>query len=116
MFGSNLAGRHGKGAALTARQLYGAVYGQGEGLLGRSYALPTKSASLHTLPLDHIRRHAELFVAFAHARHDLAFYLTRVGCGLAGYRDAQVAPLFADAPGNVLRPPEWGRHLERDRS
>jgi len=112
VFGSNLAGRHGKGAALDARRLYGAVYGQGVGPQGRSYAIPTKSADLKVLPLPDITAHAAAFKQYAATHGQLLFFLTRVGCGLAGYRDADIAPLFADAPGNVLRPPEWGRDSE----
>ena len=107
VFGSNLAGRHGKGAALWARQHRGAVYGQGSGLQGASYAIPTKDGSLRTLPLTSIRRHVDDFVAFARSRPDLTFQLTPIGCGLAGYGHAQIAPLFAAAPANVTLPAEF---------
>lgn len=98
VFGSNLAGRHGKGAALAARRQYGAEYGVGVGLTGDAYAIPTKSATLTTLPLAHIAGHVDDFLAYARAHPELTFNVTRVGCGLAGYTDAQIAPLFAGAP------------------
>ncbi|RSV13451.1 hypothetical protein CA236_17740 [Sphingomonas sp. ABOLG] len=107
VFGSNLAGRHGKGAALWARQHRGAIYGQGVGLQGASYAIPTKDGSLRTLPLTTIRPYVDQFIAFASSRPDLTFQLTPIGCGLAGYRHAQIAPLFRGAPANVVLPDEF---------
>ena len=107
VFGSNLAGRHGKGAALAAMQQHGAVYGQGEGLQGRSYAVPTKDAKLRTLPLDEIRKYVYIFRAFAFEHPELTFRLTPIGCGLAGYTPAQIAPMFRDAPANVILPEEF---------
>jgi hypothetical protein len=107
VFGSNLAGRHGKGAALTARQLHGAIYGQGVGLQGRSYAIPTKDAQLQTLPLDVIKAHVREFIAFAVEHDELTFNLTRIGCGLAGYTDTDIAPMFKWAPSNVVLPDEF---------
>lgn len=107
VFGSNRAGRHGKGAALWARQNRGAIYGVGEGMQGNSYAIPTKDEHLRTLPLDQIRLHVEAFLDFARYRPDLRFQLTPIGCGLAGYRPEQIAPMFRDAPSNVIMPPEF---------
>lgn len=107
VFGSNLAGRHGKGAALTARQQYGAVYGIGEGRTGDAYAIPTKDAQLRTLPLYRIRSHIEDFIRYAQKRQDLTFLVTRIGCGLAGYQDGQIAPLFALAPSNCQFDEAW---------
>ena len=107
VFGSNLAGRHGKGAALTARERYGAIYGQGVGRQGNSYAIPTKDHDLKPLPLDRIEHYVKEFVAYAHIHPDELFLVTRVGCGLAGYTDAQIGPMFADAPSNCELPVEW---------
>ena len=107
VFGSNFAGRHGKGAALHARQHYGAVYGQGEGLQGRSYAIPTKDAAIRTLPLDAIAAHVARFVAFARSNPQLRFRVSAIGCGLAGYVPAQIAPLFEGAPNNCELPAEF---------
>lgn len=107
-FGSNRAGKHGKGAALYARQHHGAIYGQGEGLQGTSYAIPTKDASIKTLPLDVIRLHVSRFLNCArNIRPDLTFRLTPIGCGLAGYKPEQIAPMFRDAPANVILPEEF---------
>src|SRR5262245_47383368 len=81
VFGSNLAGRPGKGAARDARLWYGAIYGQGVGLSGQSYAIPPRDEQIRTLPLDIIRRHVDDFIAFAVSRPDLEFLVTRIGCG-----------------------------------
>lgn len=104
VFGSNLAGRHGAGAALWARQERGAIYGQGEGPQGDAYAIPTKDAHLRTLPLGVIAVHVGVFLAYASAHPDLTFELTPVGCGLAGYKPAQIGPMFKGAPANVILP------------
>lgn len=107
VFGSNLAGRHGKGAALRAYKEHGAVYGKGVGLQGSSYAIPTKDENLNTLPLQKIERYVEQFIRFAHLNPDMQFEVTRVGCGLAGYDDADIAPMFFDAPINCILPVGW---------
>jgi hypothetical protein len=107
VFGSNLAGRHGKGAALFARQQRGAIYGQGIGRQGGSYAIPTKDVSLRTLSLRDIRGYVNGFIAYAIRNRDLQFQLTPIGCGLAGYKPADIAPLFEHAPANVIRPDEF---------
>lgn len=114
VFGSNLAGRHGAGAAKYALLHHGAVYGQGEGLQGNSYAIPTKDARIITLPLPAIRAHVAAFLIFARRNPDLTFRLTPIGCGLAGYKPADIAPLFADAPRNVVLPPEFLALAGRD--
>lgn len=107
VFGSNLAGRHGKGAALWAKQHRGAIYGQGEGFQGNSYGIPTKDARIKTMPLEEIAQAVERFKTFARERKDLSFQLTPIGCGLAGYTPEQIAPMFRDAPANVLQPDEF---------
>jgi hypothetical protein len=104
VFGSNLAGRHGKGAALHARQHCGAIYGQGIGLQGRSYAIPTKDERLQTLPLPVINQHVEEFKAFAASHPEMTFEVTPIGCGLAGYTPEQIAPMFKDVPSNCVLP------------
>lgn len=104
VFGSNLAGRHGAGAAAYARKYWGAIYGQGEGLQGNSYALPTKDENIQTLPLGEIEKHVAGFIEFATLADDLTFNVTRIGCGLAGYTDEQIAPMFSLAPPNVTLP------------
>lgn len=107
VFGSNLAGRHGKGAALWAKQNRGAIYGQGEGYQGNSYAIPTKDERIATLPLFRIRNYVDRFKRFARENPHLTFQLTPIGCGLAGYTPDQIAPMFENAPANVILPAEF---------
>ena len=107
VFGSNLAGRHGKGAAKWALENRGAVYGQGWGHWGNSFAIPTKDEKLRTLSLIEINIYVVDFLDYARIRPDLQFQLTPIGCGLAGYQREDIEPMFEDAPGNVLWPPEW---------
>jgi hypothetical protein len=104
VFGSNLAGRHGKGAALWARQHRGAIYGRGVGHQGNAYAIPTKDRDLQVLSLAVIQGHVADFIRFAQHRTDLRFEVTPIGCGLAGYQPSQIAPMFADTPPNVSLP------------
>ena len=107
VFGSNLAGMHGGGAARWAQLHRGAVYGKGVGMQGMSYAIPTKDKAIQTLPLETIRWYVANFLDFAEARSDLTFQLTPIGCGLAGYKPADIAPMFEGAPANVELPPEF---------
>ncbi len=107
VFGSNLAGRHGKGAALTAYRNHGAIYGQGVGLQGDSYAIPTKDEDIKTLPLHKIKQYVEAFVKFAKLNPEMKFEVTRIGCGLAGYDDQDIAPMFRTAPDNCILPVGW---------
>ena len=107
VFGSNEAGIHGAGAAHDAYAKYGAIYGQGEGLQGSSYAIPTKDKHLRTLSLDVIQKYVEHFITCARAYPRQEFFVTRIGCGLAGLTDEQVAPMFKGAPDNVELPEGW---------
>lgn len=109
VFGSNLAGRHGKGAALYARQLHGAIYGRGVGIQGNSYAIPTKGATLKTLPLSQIQKYVEEFLVYARSNPELEFYVTKIGCGLAGYSELDISPMFQNAPSNCQLPDGWRR-------
>lgn len=113
VFGSNLAGRHGKGAALWARQHRGAIYGRGQGRQGNSYAIPTKDANLKTLPLHVIRYQADVFLTYADQNPELTFQLTPIGCGLAGYKPEQIAPMFDGSPPNVILPPEFATAIRK---
>ncbi len=113
VFGSNLAGRHGKGAALHARLEYGAIRGQAEGIQGNSYAIPTKDANLKTLPIDKIREYVKTFLYVANLSPETEFYVTAIGCGLAGYNPEDIAPFFANAPGNVELCLEFRGWLDR---
>jgi hypothetical protein len=116
VFGSNRAGIHGAGAALTAKKKYGARQHVGEGLQGNSYAIPTKDERIETLPLVEIRKGVDRFLAFARSRHDLSFFVTRIGCGLAGYSDTDIGPMFAGAPRKLRAARRLGRvAIEWDR-
>lgn len=107
VFGSNLAGRHGKGAALFAREYHGAEYGVGAGRTGNSYAIPTKDYNIKTLPLELIKGYVDDFIEYAKANPDLKFAVTRIGCGYAGYTDHQISPMFERVPDNCILPEEW---------
>ena len=115
VFGSNLAGRHGKGAALDAYKRYGAVYGQGIGFQGCAYAIPTKDRSINTLPLHVIRAYVLDFLAFANEHPEMQFNVTRIGCGLAGKTDKEIAPMFTGASDNVILPVGWRELAGRQR-
>ena len=101
VFGSNLAGHHGGGAARVARERFGAVMGKGVGLQGQSYAIPTMQGGVET-----IKPYVDEFITFAKSHSDLKFYVTRIGCGIAGFKDEEIAPLFQDATGvdNIILP------------
>lgn len=107
VFGSNLAGRHGAGAALTAFREHGAIYGQGVGIQGNSYGIPTKDENIRTLPLNKIQKYVDQFIRFAELNPEMEFQVTRVGCGLAGYEDDDIAPMFVGAPKNCILPVGW---------
>lgn len=107
VFGSNLAGRHGKGAALYALEHKGAIYGRGVGPQGNSYAIPTKGYRLQTLPLESIKGYVIQFIVYALVHSTEEFEVTRIGCGLAGYKDEQIAPMFKNAPPNCHLPEGW---------
>ena len=107
VFGSNEAGRHGAGAARVAYEKHGARWGKGFGHYGDSFAIPTKSPSIETLELNTIRKYVEAFLQYAAAHKDLTFKVTRIGCGLAGYTDQEIAPMFWEAPSNCLFDDLW---------
>lgn len=107
VFGSNLAGRHGKGAALYAKQHRGAIYGQGTGRQGNSYAIPTKDRFLKPLSLLAIRDHVNRFLDYAKQHPKEEFKVTAIGTGLAGYKHQEIAPMFKGAPANCMLPAEW---------
>lgn len=112
VFGSNLAGRHGAGAAKAAHVNFSAQYGIGSGPTGRAYAIPTKDRHLKSLSLDEIATHVANFISHATEHSDSKFFVTRVGCGLAGHKDSAVAPLFAMAPSNCSFAFEWAPYLD----
>ena len=108
VFGSNLAGMHGGGAAYIAFRQFGAVMGCGVGLRGQSYAIPTMQGGVET-----IKPYVDDFIAFAREHPELFFYVTRIGGGIAGFRDKEVAPLFSEAVGlhNVCLPESFVKAL-----
>lgn len=110
VFGSNLAGHHAGGAARLAHSQYGAIWGQGEGLQGNSYAIPTMQGGIET-----IRPYVETFFEFAKTHPDLTFYVTKIGCGIAGFKVEEVAPLFWEAIGmaNIRLPKEFHQSFKR---
>jgi len=107
VFGSNEAGRHGAGAAKQAAEEFGAVYGQGYGLQGQSFAIPTKDKNLKTLPLCVIHEYVKSFLSYARARPELVFLVTPIGTGLAGISPCKIGKMFTDCPSNVILPPEF---------
>lgn len=104
VFGSNLGGMHGGGAARVAYIKFGAIMGQGVGLQGQSYAIPTMQGGVET-----IRPYVDEFIKFAEEHQDLTFLVTRIGCGIAGFRDEEISPLFAKAHDmdNIVLPEGW---------
>jgi hypothetical protein len=107
VFGSNLAGRHGKGAALEAKLKHGAVVGYGEGHHGNSYAIPTKGYTIQPRTLESIQESVFEFIEYARRNPAMNFFVTRIGCGLAGFKDEQIAPMFRNAPDNCKLPKGW---------
>lgn len=112
VFGSNLSGRHGKGAASTALKEYGAVYGQGFGPQGNSFAIPTKGWRVEHIPFDRMKPFIEEFIRYASIHVLTQFMVTRIGCGLAGYSDKDIAPLFEEAPSNCILPIQWKPYIK----
>lgn len=106
VYGSNTRGIHGAGAALDALKYYGAVMGIGVGLQGNSYGIPTKDDNLKTLPLEDIQRSVNKFIIFAGNNPELPFKVTRIGCGLAGLNDEDIAPMFVPQ-NNVWFDSKW---------
>jgi len=96
VFGSNLSGKHGKGAAKTALG-WGAKWGQATGIQGKTYGIPTKDAAIkRTLRIDEIKPFVDDFIEYAKSNTSKTFYVTEIGCGLAGYKSKDIAPLFAE--------------------
>lgn len=92
VFGSNLRGLHHRGAARIAHERFGAIMGQGVGLQGQSYAIPTMQGGVET-----IKPYIDEFIELAREWDQTTFLVTRIGCGIAGFTDEQIAPLFAEA-------------------
>ena len=109
VFGSNLAGKHGGGAARYAYEKFGAVWGEGVGLHGQTYAIPTMQGGVDT-----IKPYVDQFIAFAMQHPEFTFLVTRIGCGIAGFTDEDIAPLFKAAMlvDNILLPGSFCKILE----
>ena len=109
VFGSNLRGAHAGGAARTAHQHFGAIMGQGVGMHGQSYAIPTMQGGVET-----IRPYVDDFIAYAKAHPDMLFYVTPIGCGIAGFEPEDIAPLFVEAKDleNVYLPKSFWSVIE----
>ena len=108
VFGSNLAGMHGGGAARIAHLYFGAVMGNGDGIQGQSYAIPTMQGGVDT-----IRPYVDKFIAYAKQHPDKQFLVTRIGCGIAGFSADEIAPLFADAAAveNISLPDDFWEEI-----
>ena len=104
VFGSNLSGMHGGGAALLAHRKFGAIWGQGVGLQGQSYGIPTMQGGVET-----IRPYVDEFIEFAKQHPELIFLVTRIGCGIAGFTNEEISPLFEKAHDieNIVLPEGW---------
>jgi len=111
VFGSNLAGVHGAGAAREALNHWGAEWGVGEGRTGQAYALPTKDQFIHSRFLHEIAYSVSRFIDYAIEHPELTFLVTSMGCGLAGFSPSQIAPMFSRAPVNCVLPEEFKRVL-----
>lgn len=109
VFGSNLAGRHNGGAARTARKKFGAIQGQGVGLQGQSYAIPTMHGGV-----EDIQPYVDEFINFAKINNNLHFYVTKIGCGIAGFKIEEIAPLFSKCidMDNVSLPIEFINYIK----
>lgn len=112
VFGSNLAGNHAGGAARTALLRFGAKMGQGEGIQGQSYAIPTMQGGVET-----IKPYVDRFIDLAYEWDQTTFYVTRIGCGIAGFTDEEIAPLFDRAYDlyNVRLPESFARIIRERR-
>ena len=112
VFGSNLQGFHSGGAAKVALNKFGAIFGQGIGLQGQSYAIPTMQGGVAT-----IKPYVDQFINFANQHKNLFFFVTRIGCGTAGFNDVDIAPLFADAVemDNVALPKSFCNCIEESK-
>ncbi len=113
VFGSNLQGLHSGGAARVAYDKFGAVWGQGVGMQGQSYAIPTMQGGVET-----IKPYVDRFIALAREWDQNTFYVTRIGCGIAGFTDEEIEPLFDEAYDlyNVRLPKSFADIIERNRN
>ena len=111
VFGSNLRGWHQGGAARHAQRYFGAIWGQGVGLQGQSYAIPTMQGGVET-----IKPYVDEFIAFAKEHPEQRFLVTKIGCGIAGFKEEEIAPLFNDAirQNNIILPYDFVRIINKE--
>lgn len=114
VFGSNESGIHGAGAAKYAYEKKGARWGKCYGHLGDSFAIPTKDEFIETMPLERIQQYVEGFLAYAKGHRKVNFQVTCIGCGLAGLKHKDIAPMFKDAPSNCYFDELWRPYLGDD--
>ncbi|HNC56702.1 MAG TPA: hypothetical protein PLP33_14750 [Leptospiraceae bacterium] len=114
VYGSNEASKHGASGAKHAVRFHGAKYGVPY-FCGNSYGINTKDKKIKTLPLSRIKKYVDIFIEFAKIHKEKKFFLTRIGCGLAGYKDKDIAPLFADAPDNCVLHSNWIEIIEAEK-
>jgi hypothetical protein len=112
VFGSNLAGIHGAGAARLAEKVFNAKWGCGMGFTGQCYAIATKDLNIETLKLAIIEQQVQLFKQLAFQCRQHEFIVTKIGCGLAGYTDAEIAPMFKNSTTNCIFHKDWKVYLE----
>jgi hypothetical protein len=116
VFGSNLLGRHGAGAADLAFRKYGAIMGLGIGPAGKTFAIPTKGVYIETLPIEQVKYYVDFFIQMAQKYPKKDFLVTKIGCGLAGFSVAEIAPLFTDALRirNIYLPKDFWNYLTQE--
>lgn len=113
VFGSNLAGTHAGGAAKTALLHFGAMKGVGRGWSGQSYAIPTMNEHLQQMPLSQIQHYIEDFKIYTKNHSKIKYFITSVGCGVAGYKVEEIAPMFKGISKNVIFPVSFRPFVER---
>lgn len=117
VFGSNRSGIHGAGAAKTAYRVHGAIWGIDFGKTGNSFAIPTKDKNIaRTLPLWQIEIYVDAFIGYAKGHPELEFQVTRIGCGLAGLKDKDIALMFLNSPDNCHFDEKWVAWLGTQRN
>ena len=107
VFGSNLNGNHAGGAAKLASERFDAEDGIGEGLTGQSYAFPTLDKDMNKVSVDALKESVKKLYKCANENTGKVFLLTKVGCGIAGFSEQEIAALFIDAPVNIIKPKGW---------
>jgi len=111
VFGSNTMGIHGAGAAKLAMEKFDAKFGVGCGPTGRCYAIPTKDNKIQTLPITRIKEFVDSFLNYAKNKSHKTFLVTKIGCGLAGLKIANIAPMFKNKTENVILPEEFHDYI-----